>query len=122
MDKAQVLDNSKALVIPRSRLGGLRHFRNFMLDGIAFTESLDDNNMYVLTEGHHGTTPVYMLTTEDSLTSNRYQIVPQDLLHTVSGLITMLQNDNLMFTSFEVRDAFVKFTVGILGKYRKKIK
>lgn len=122
MDRAEVLDNSKELVIPRSRLGALRHYMNYTLDGYKFTQSIDDNGRYVLVEGHLVNMPAYMLTTEDALTSSGDGVIPHDLQHVVGPLITMLQTDNLVFTSFELKTAFIKFAVSLLGKIRRKVK
>ncbi len=120
MTKAQVLDNSKALVLPESRLGMLRNLEQYFIFGSYYTLSMTQENKAVIREGRHMKGNVWVMTTEDGYTPGNGHVRPYDLSLTVGKIAYYLEVSNLVFTSHKAKEDIIKYLISIQGKLVRK--
>lgn len=118
-DSAQFIDGDDGMVIPESRLGSLRYYYQYKLNGMLFTQALTDDNKWVLVEGARmSKAPVYVLTTSDGFEKGRF-VRPLDLKQQMQQIYYALERDALTFTSYELKDELFKFLDMIYGKVQR---
>lgn len=121
MDEGGVLDDSTTLVLPKSRVGSLRNLEMYTCDGVDFTLSLDDNDRFVVVDGHNMTGGiVYDLTTLDGYIPTIGHVRPYDIVMTMSKIMYGLEQGNLIFTDFEVKETVFRLLVSLNGKIQRK--
>lgn len=122
-DKAEFLDDGDGgLVLPESRLGDLRYYNMFKLNGKVFTEALNNDNARVIVAGARNEGGIiYALTTEDGLTKGRY-VRPLDIKQILTPIYYSLEQNNLFFASYELKDEVMQYLERIWGKIQKERK
>lgn len=121
MDEGGVLDDSTSLVLPYSRIGQLRYYYMYTCDGVNFTLGVDNNERFVVVEGHRMEEGItFDLTTVDGYQPSQGHVRPDDVLETLQMIIYGLEQNNLIFTDFEVKNIVFKLLTSVLGKIQKK--
>lgn len=118
MDNAKFKDGDDGMVIPESRLGNLRYFYQFKLNNRVFTMGMTDDDVWVALPSQRMEGIVYSLTTEDGLVRGSH-VRPQDIEGLISPFYYALENDNLVFTDFTLKDEFIEYLTKIYGKIQK---
>lgn len=119
IDKGTFLDGDGGMVLPESRIGSLRLMSQYKLDSESFTLAMTDDNMFCIVPGERmANAPVFVLTNKDGFEKGRY-VRPIDIRMQLNPIKYALEADNLIFTTFELKESVFKYLDMLYGKIER---
>lgn len=111
MYNSEFLKGDDDLVVPLSRLGNVSWYEAFKLNKEIFRVGFNDQDVLVLDYGYDEKDDllVYNLTYEDIYTPDERTINTTNIRHKMSMINNNLNRANVVFTSYKLKDEFIKF-------------